>query len=53
MWRELSMILHFIIQAVNPRIPLSNVIENWNSISFDLQDPLRRREKQINAFFLS
>jgi len=50
LWRELSMILHYIIQAVNPKIPLSVVIKNWREISIDLQDPIRKRKKQIINF---
>jgi hypothetical protein len=44
------MILHYIIQAVNPKIPLSVVIKNWREISIDLQDPIRKRKKQIINF---
>ena len=47
------MVLFFIIQAVNPRISLKTVIEKWGTISLELQDPLRKRKKQIQSFFLS
>ena len=53
LWRELTFILHFIIIAVNPHVSFTTIIENWNSISNDLSNPLRKRKSQFEKYCLS
>ena len=52
-WREFALALHQIEDAIQPHIPLAEVIANWHQISMDLRERARRRVQQIENIFLS
>ena len=41
-WRETSLALHLIRQAVNPKIGLAQALSEWNRLSADLAEPPRK-----------
>ncbi|MGH9630290.1 MAG: transposase [Bryobacteraceae bacterium] len=49
-WRDFSFALHTVLQGIDCSIPVSSVIENWNSISAKLAERLRKRIKKVNCF---
>ena len=48
LWRELSLALHLVRQAVNPTLALSECIENWREIAKKLAEPPRKRKHQLH-----
>jgi len=53
LWRELSLMLHLICKSLYPKTDLMSYIENWDSISKELQEAPRKRIRQVQAFSLS
>jgi hypothetical protein len=49
LWREMSLALHLISQAVNPMLSLHRCLARWNHIAADLAEPHRRRNLQLNG----
>jgi hypothetical protein len=47
-WRVFSFLLHQIQQAIEPVIPLQQVLKNWNQIETDLKERSRTRRPQIS-----
>jgi hypothetical protein len=50
-WREFSFAFHQLQQAVEPRIPLQAVIDDWGSIADGLAEAPRKRVAQMAAMF--
>jgi hypothetical protein len=50
-WREFSFAFHQLQQAVDPRIPLQSVINDWGEIAAELAEPPRKRHVQIEEMF--
>jgi len=50
-WREFSFALHRIQQAIHPRLPLSAVLNQWNSVAMNLSESYRVRRPMLE--FLS
>jgi hypothetical protein len=44
---------HAIQAAIQPRVELQAVIENWNEISTALRESARERKQQVEYHFLS
>jgi hypothetical protein len=44
------MALHLIRQAVNPRLNLSECIQQWPKIAQNLAEPPRKRKPQMTRF---
>lgn len=40
--------MHTIQQAVEPTIPLAQVLHRWNQIAADLSEGMRERATQVN-----
>ena len=49
-WRELILLNIFIVDCINPTITLYEVLNNWANISERLQDPKRKRIRQMSGF---
>lgn len=49
LWREMSLALHLISQAVNPMLRLSHCLARWNHIAADLAEPPRQRNLQLDG----
>jgi hypothetical protein len=48
-WRETLLMLHFLMQAINPVRPLLTRLRNWGKLSDDLQERPRKRQLQMEA----
>ncbi len=48
-WRVFSFLLHQIQQAIEPVIPLQQVLKNWNQIEADLRERSRKRQPQVKV----
>lgn len=46
-WREFGFALHQLQQAIEPRLPLRNVIERWPDIEHALAERHRNRLPQL------
>ena len=49
-WREFAFFLHQIQEAIEPRLSLRTVIEQWNIIADDLAERNRTRKPQVASF---
>ena len=50
-WREFNFLLHQIQRAVEPALPLSEVVGCWNDIAQALAEKPRRRVSQLQNYF--
>lgn len=50
-WREFAFVLHQIQRAIEPALPLADVIDDWNEISKSLAEPPRQRQLQLTEYF--
>lgn len=50
LWSEFASCLHQIQEAIEPRLSLETIIEQWNIIADDLQERNRQRKPQIAKF---
>ena len=46
-WRDFQFMLHQVIQAIEPYLSLSGTLSDWNAISEQLADALRKRKPQL------
>ena len=44
--------LNQVARAIEPHLPLAQVIDEWNLISMSLSEPPRRRPLQIAEYFM-
>jgi hypothetical protein len=44
-------VLHQIQRAIEPALPLADVIDDWNEISKALAEPPRQRQLQLTEYF--
>lgn len=49
-WRKFAFFLHQIQEAIEPRLSLKTVIEQWNIIADDLSEKNRKRKPQVAKF---
>jgi hypothetical protein len=45
-WREFAFALHQVQDAIEPDIPLTHVLTQWNRLAVDLAESPRNREAQ-------
>ena len=50
-WREFNFIYHQVKRAIEPYIPLDEVLSNWNDISKSLAENHRKRKSQLSNYF--
>ena len=50
-WRDFRFMLNQLVRAIEPPLPLAQVIEQWNDISKSLAEPPRRRRPQLSRHF--
>ena len=50
-WRDFKFALNQTKRAIEPALPLAQMIENWNAISQSLAEPPRRRMPQLAEYF--
>ena len=48
-WRETRLMLHFLLQAINPTNPLLDRLRGWSSISGALRERSRKRQLQMDS----
>jgi ABC-type antimicrobial peptide transport system ATPase subunit len=48
-WREFEFMYHQIQQAIEPKIKISTVLDEWGDIKTQLSESARRRKTQIEA----
>lgn len=48
-WREFGFQWHQLQQAIDPQLPLSEVLQHWRQICVDLAECNRRRRPQIET----
>ena len=49
-WREFRFVINQIKRAIEPHIPLSELIAGWNDISVSLSERERRRKIQLSEY---
>jgi hypothetical protein len=49
-WREFAFVHHQIAQAIDPKLSLQSVIDDWKNIAGDLAESLRKRKTQECRF---
>ena len=52
LWRELSVAMLLVSQAVRPRLKISQAIHHWEKIALALAESPRRRVNVISNFIL-
>ena len=50
-WREFKFMLHQVARAIDPCLPLTQVMVEWSDISRALAEPPRRRLSQLSEHF--
>ena len=50
-WREFNFAYNQIKRAIEPQLPLEEMIERWNSISKLLAECSRKRNSQLSNYF--
>ena len=50
-WRDFKFVLNQVTRAIEPQLPLAQVITEWNAISEELADPPRLRLDQLESYF--
>ena len=50
-WREFKLVLNQVSRAIEPLMPLAQIIGEWNDISSALAEPPRRRLPQLSEYF--
>ena len=50
-WRDFRFMVHQATRAIEPSLPLSRAIRDWNVISEQLADPPRKRTPQLASYF--
>ena len=51
LWREFSFMHHQVLQWLDPRFGLEQVLENWPVIAAGLAERSRSRQPQVPQFF--
>lgn len=49
-WRELILLNILLVDCINPTISLKEALDDWCNISKRLQDPKRKRVRQMSGF---
>ena len=49
-WREFKFAYHQTIRAIEPQLPLDEMIRDWREIAAGLSEPPRRRRVQTSPF---
>lgn len=52
-WRDFSFAFKQVVRAIEPHLPLADMIGGWNGIAHDLAEPPRERVPQIERYFPS
>jgi hypothetical protein len=52
-WREFAFSLHQVQEAIEPKLSLKKIIEQWHVIANDLAERTRKRKPQVNSFQFS
>jgi hypothetical protein len=42
-WRQFSFLLHALQQAIEPVLPLRQILDNWNQLATELNEAPRQR----------
>lgn len=50
-WREFNFMLHQIQRAIEPTLPLCEVLDSWNDIAQSLAESPRNRKPQLLDYF--
>ena len=50
-WREFNFAYNQVKQAILPKLPLDNVIKEWNEIAKSLAERPRKRQLQLSEYF--
>jgi len=50
-WREFNFAYNQVKRAIEPRLPLEDMISGWNDIAKLLSERPRKRSSQISRFF--
>jgi len=53
LWRELSLMCSYLVQAILPVVDFSSILKDWRIISHLLKEPVRKRKRQLQFFNLS
>jgi hypothetical protein len=48
--REFSLAFHQITRAIDPRLSLRHLVQNWNQMAAELSESSRKRESQEQNF---
>ena len=51
-WREFNFAFNQVKLAIDPQLPLEDMISNWNEISKLLAEPPRIRNTQLSGYFI-
>lgn len=50
-WRDFHFLLNQVKNTIDPHIPLTRIVSEWNHISHALAEPPRRRTPQLARYF--
>lgn len=50
-WREFAFVFHQLKRAIEPELPLADVIDDWMDIASALAESPRKRTSQIASIF--
>lgn len=50
-WRDFKFVLNQVVRAIEPTLPLAQVLGQWNEISESLAERPRQRLSQLTRYF--
>ena len=50
-WRDFKFVLNQVTRAIEPTLPLAQVLDEWNEISQSLAERPRQRLSQLSGYF--